>query len=73
MPSVKVYDGQFEKAIRKFKKAVSNAGILEELRSREGYEKPSLARKRKLGAAKARHRKKVRQEKSEFQPARWPK
>ena len=72
MPSVKVYNDQFDKAFRKFKKAVSNAGILEELRAREGYEKPSLARKRKLGAAKARYRKKVRQEKQAFEPSRWP-
>jgi len=51
---------------------VSNAGILEELRAREGYEKPSLKRKRKLGAAKARYRKKLRLEKSDFPQSRWP-
>ena len=73
MPSVKVYEGQFDKALRKFKKSVSNAGILEELRAREAYEKPSLKRKRKLGAAKARHRKKLRTEKSEFPRLHWPK
>jgi len=73
MPSVKIWEGQFEKGLRKFKKAVQNAGVLEELRAREGYEKPSLARKRKLGAAKARYRKKLRQEKSDFPPSSWPK
>jgi len=73
MPKVRVWEGQFDKALRKFKKAVSNAGILEELRAREGYEKPSLKRKRKLGAAKARLRKQLRTEKSEFPQSRWPK
>jgi len=73
MPSVKVYDGQFDKALRKFKKAVANARILEELRAREGYEKPSLKRKRKLGAAKARYRKKLRMDRSDFDRAKWPK
>ncbi len=73
MPTVKIWDNQFDKGLRKFKKAVSNARIMEELRARESYEKPSLARKRKLGAAKARHRKKLRTEKSEFPPSHWPK
>lgn len=73
MPSVKVFDNNFDKALRKFKKSVSNAGILEELRARESYEKPSLKRKRKLGAAKARYRKKLRTEKAEFPANRWPK
>ena len=73
MPKVTVYNDQFDKALRKFKKAVSNAGILEELRAREGYEKPSLKRKRKLGAAKARHRKQRKLERSDFQPSKWPK
>ena len=72
MPKVRVYDGQFDKALRKFKKAVANARIMEEVREREGYEKPSLKRKRKLGAAKARHRKKLRTERSEFTRSKWP-
>jgi len=73
MPSVRVFDNNVEKALRKFKKSVSNAKIMEELRAREGYEKPSLKRKRKLGAAKARLRKSLRQEKSEFPRSSWPK
>jgi len=73
MPSVRVFDNNVEKALRKFKKSVSNAKIMEELRAREAYEKPSLKRKRKLGAAKARLRKSLRQEKSEFPRSSWPK
>jgi len=58
--SVIVKDGNFEKAIRKFKKKISESGLLEELRSRESYEKPTTERKRKKGAAKSRWRKKLR-------------
>jgi len=62
MPSVRVYEGQFDKALRKFKKKVSNAGVLEEVRRRQTYEKPCTVRQRKKAAAKARHRKKLRLE-----------
>jgi len=61
MPSVTVYNDNFEKAIRKFKKKVMNAGILEEVRNREFYEKPTAVRKRKKASAKARNRKRVRE------------
>jgi len=62
MPSVRVYEGQFEKALRKFKKKVSNERILEEIRGRQTFEKPSTKRQRKAAAAKARYRKKLRTE-----------
>ena len=58
--SVLVTDGNVEKALRKFKKKVQESGLLEELRSRETYEKPTTERKRKKGAAKARWRKQLR-------------
>lgn len=58
--SVLVKDGNVEKALRKFKKKVQESGLLDELRSRETYEKPTTARKRAKGAAKARWRKKLR-------------
>lgn len=48
-------------ALRRFKKKVEEAGTLEDLRSREFYEKPTTARKRKKGAAEARWRKKLRE------------
>jgi small subunit ribosomal protein S21 len=60
MPSVTVYDN-FEKSIRKFKKKVMNAGIIDEVRNRQHYEKPTAVRKRKKAAAKARNRKRVRE------------
>lgn len=58
--SVYVKDGNVEKALRKFKKKIQEDGLLEELRARETYEKPTTERKRKKGAAKARWRKQLR-------------
>jgi small subunit ribosomal protein S21 len=57
---VLVKDGNVEKALRKFKKKVQESGLLDELRARETYEKPTTKRKRMKGAAKARWRKKLR-------------
>ena len=55
-----VKDGNVEKALRKFKKKIQDSGLLDDLRARETYEKPTTERKRKKGAAKARWRKKLR-------------
>lgn len=60
--SVVVRDGNVEKALRKFKKKVQESGLLEELRERLTYEKPTTERKRKKGAARARLRKQIRQQ-----------
>lgn len=55
MPSVKVYENEhFERAIRRFKKAVETSGILTDLRERECYVKPSIKRKRAKASAKKR-------------------
>ena len=58
--SVRVNDGNVEKALRKFKKKIQEDGLLDELRARETYEKPTTERKRKKGAARARLRKQIR-------------
>ena len=58
--SVRVTDGNVERALRKFKKKIQEDGLLEELRARETYEKPTTERKRKKGAARARWRKQLR-------------
>jgi small subunit ribosomal protein S21 len=55
-----VTDGNVEKALRKFKKKVMESGLLDDLRARETYEKPTTERKRKKGAARARWRKQLR-------------
>jgi len=46
----------FQKALRKFKKKVSNDGILQDLKEREYYEKPSAKRRKAKKAAINRHR-----------------
>ena len=57
---VRIPDGNVEKALRKFKKKIQESGLLDELRSRETYEKPTTERKRKKSAAVKRHHKRVR-------------
>ena len=57
--TVIVKDGNVEKALRKFKKKVQDSGLLQELRDRETYEKPTTQRKRKKSAAKNRWRKQL--------------
>ena len=49
-------------SLRRFKRKVEDAGTLDTLRSKEFYEKPTTERKRKKGAAKARWKKKLRNE-----------
>jgi small subunit ribosomal protein S21 len=58
--SVRVTDGNVEKALRKFKKKIQESGLLDDLRAKEFYEKPTTERKRKKGAARARLRKQLR-------------
>lgn len=57
--SVLVKDGNVEKALRKFKKKISESGLLNELRDRETYEKPTTRRKRKKSAARNRWQKQL--------------
>jgi small subunit ribosomal protein S21 len=57
--SVLVTDDNIEKALRKFKKKIQNSDILNELRKREHYVKPTTKRKLKRSAAKNRWRKKL--------------
>ena len=57
--TVIVKDGNVERALRKFKKKVQDSGLLQELRDRETYEKPTTRRKRKKSAAKNRWRKQL--------------
>ena len=57
--TVIVKDGNVEKALRKFKKKMQDSGLLQELRDRETYEKPTTVRKRRKSAAKNRWRKQL--------------
>lgn len=58
---VEVRNGDFNYALRKFKKKVQEDGILQELRNREFYEKPSIVRAKAKKAARARWLKKLSQ------------
>jgi small subunit ribosomal protein S21 len=51
-----------EKALRKFKKKVAESGILQELRDRETYTKPTTKRKKAKNAAVRRWKKKLSDE-----------
>ena len=57
--TVTVRNDDVNKALRIFKKKVAEDGILQELRNREFFEKPSLKRKKAKAAGRARWLKKV--------------
>lgn len=51
-----------DRALRRFKKKIQDSGLLQELRDREHYEKPTTERKRKKSAAKNRWQKELRKQ-----------
>jgi len=58
---VTVKDGEnINQALRRFKRKIEDSGLLDDLRKKEFYEKPTTERKRKKGAAKSRWNKKLR-------------
>ena len=57
--TVYVRNDNVEQAIRKFKKKIQDSGLLQDLRDREAYEKPTTLKKRKASAAKNRWKKKL--------------
>ena len=59
--SVEVRNGDVNFALRKFKKKVAEDGILQELRQREFFEKPSITRAKAKKAGRARWLKKLAQ------------
>jgi len=52
-----VHGSNFESAMKKFKKKVLQSNILNELREKEFYIKPTLAKKLKKNSARARWKK----------------
>lgn len=56
---VEVRNGDFNKALRIFKKKVQEAGIIQEIRDREHYVKPSEVRKKAKAAGRKRWLKKL--------------
>jgi ribosomal protein S21 len=57
---VLVQDGNTEKALRKFKKKITDSGLLQEVRDRQEFVKPTLRRKLAKSQAKRRWQKYLR-------------
>ena len=57
---VLVQDGNVEKALRKFKKKISDMNILQEVRDRQEFVKPTVKRKVAKSQAKRRWQKYLR-------------
>ena len=63
MPLVTLKDNEyFDYALRRFKRSCEKAGIINESRKREFYEKPTQERKRKKAAAAKRETKRISRE-----------
>jgi len=58
---VEVRNGDINGALRRFKKKVQDSGLLQELRDREFYEKPTTKRKKAKAQARSRWLKKKAQ------------
>lgn len=55
MAEIRVKDSEsLDSALRRFKRQCARAGVLNEVRKREHYEKPSVKRKKKSEAARKR-------------------
>ena len=57
---VQVTDGNWEKALRKLKKKISDSGILQEVKDRQEYVKPTIKRKLAKNQAVRRWKKYLR-------------
>ena len=57
---VLVQDGNFDKALRKFKKKITDSGLLQEVRDRQQFVKPTVQRKLAKSQAKRRWQKYLR-------------
>lgn len=57
---VNVIDGNTEKALRKFKKLINDFGLLQEVRDRQEFTKPTVKRKVAKSQAKRRWQKYLR-------------
>ncbi len=55
MSEIRIKENEsLENAIRRFRRQCAKSGVLNELRKREHYEKPSVKRKKKSEAARKR-------------------
>jgi len=63
LPLVTLKDNEyFDYALRRFKRSCEKAGIINESRKREFYEKPTQERKRKKAAAAKREKQRISRE-----------
>ncbi|HVN67847.1 MAG TPA: 30S ribosomal protein S21 [Candidatus Sulfotelmatobacter sp.] len=61
MPKIEIKKGEdLEKALRKFKMKLRHEGIMEDMKKREFYEKPSQRKRRELETARRREQKRKR-------------
>lgn len=61
MSTVKVKENEpFDVALRRFKRLIERTGLINDLRAREFYEKPTWERKRKAAAAVKRTHRRLR-------------
>ena len=61
--SVTVYNNNVEEAIRRLKRKVKNSNLLQDLRKREYFIKPSVIKREKINLAKLRNKYAVQKEK----------
>ncbi|HZN49315.1 MAG TPA: 30S ribosomal protein S21 [Methylomirabilota bacterium] len=52
-----VFDNQIEPALKQLKKQMLKEGLIQEMKRRQHYEKPSVKRKRKAAQARKKRRK----------------
>lgn len=58
---IEVRNNDLNTALKKFKKVIQDENILQEYQKKQFYEKPSVARRRRKAAARARHLKEISQ------------
>lgn len=61
MATTEIFNDNFEKGLRKFKKQVQKEGLIQEMRDRQYFMKKSEKKKRAMAAAKSRWARQVRE------------
>ena len=63
--SVTVFNNNVEEAIRRLKRKVKNSNLMQDLRDREHFVKPSIIKREKINLAKLRNHYKTLKEKEQ--------
>ena len=64
--SVTVFNNNIEEALKRLKRKVKNADLMQDLRKKEFYEKPSKKRREKKNLAILRNKYKVQKEQKDY-------